>query len=70
MYCLSLGFFVQSLLNEELKRSMEVLFKVAILHNWHWHHCIDGLWKVLMKHLFQGHSVLALKHIFELHKRV
>jgi hypothetical protein len=70
MYCLSLGFFVQHPMNKELKCSMEVLIQVAILRNWHWHQCINGLWKVLMKHQFPGHSMLALEHIFELHKGV
>ncbi len=49
---------------------MEVFFQVTILRNRYWHHCINGLWKVLMKHLFPGRSVMDLEHILELHEGV
>jgi hypothetical protein len=63
-------FLIQRLLNKELKRLMEVFVQVAILHNQHWQCCIDRLWKVLVKQLFPGRSVVALEHILELHKGV
>jgi hypothetical protein len=62
-------FLIQHLLNEELNSSMEVLFHIAILHNWSQRCGVDRR-KVLMKHLLPGHSVLALEHIFKLHKGV
>jgi hypothetical protein len=49
---------------------MEVFFQIAILLSRYWRSCINGLWKVLVKHLLPGHSVMALEHIFELSKRV
>jgi hypothetical protein len=63
-------FLVQRLLNKELNCSMEVFFQTAILHSWYWHSCIDGLPKVLVKHLFPGRFVVALEHILKLPKRV
>jgi hypothetical protein len=48
---------------------MEVFFQTVILHSRYWHSCIAGLWKVLVKHLFPGHFVLALEHILKLLKR-
>jgi hypothetical protein len=63
-------FLVQRSLNEELNCSMEVFFRAMILHSWYWHHCMDRLWQVLMKHLHPGCFVMALEHILELHKEV
>jgi hypothetical protein len=63
-------FLVQHLLNKELNCSMEVFFQAAILRGRYWHSCIDGLWKVLVKHLFPGCFVVALEHVFKLHKGV
>jgi hypothetical protein len=63
-------FLVQHPLNKELNFSMEVFFQATILRSWHWHRHIDGLWKVLLKHLFPGHFVMALEHILELYKGV
>jgi hypothetical protein len=63
-------FLVQHSLNEELNCLMEAFFQATILHSWSWHHCIDRLWEVLMKHLFPGCFVIALEHILELHKGV
>jgi hypothetical protein len=57
-------------LNEELNCSMEVFFQATILRSRYWHHHIDRLWEVLMKHLFLGCFVMALEHILELHKGV
>ncbi len=63
-------FLIQRPLNKELKCAMEIFFQVAILHNWHWQRCINGLRKVFLKYLFPGRSVVALEHILELHKGV
>ncbi len=63
-------FLVQHLLNEELDLLMEVFLRVAILCGRYGHRCIDRLWEVLMKHLFPGCFVVALEHIFKLHKEV
>ncbi len=63
-------FLVQHPPNKELKSFMEDLFQVAILCNRQWHHPINRLWEVLMKHLFPGCSAVALEHVFELHKEV
>jgi hypothetical protein len=63
-------FLVQHLQNKELNSMMKAFFQAMILHSWHWHHCINGLWKVLVKHLFSGCSVIALGHIFKLHEGV
>jgi hypothetical protein len=63
-------FLVQCPLNKELKCSMEVPFQFAILRNQQWQHCINGLWKVLMKHVFPGPSVVALEYVFKPHKGV
>jgi hypothetical protein len=63
-------FLVQSPLNEELNCSMEIFFQSTILRSHHWHHCIDRLWKVLVKHLFPGCFLMALEHILKLHKGV
>jgi hypothetical protein len=49
---------------------MEVFFQTVILHSGYWHSCIDGLWKVLVKHLFPGYFVVALENILKLPKRV
>jgi hypothetical protein len=45
---------------------MEVFLQAAILFGRYWHSCINGLQKVLMKHLFPGCSIVALEHIFKL----
>jgi hypothetical protein len=63
-------FLVQRLLNKELNFLMEVFFQAAILHGRYRHSCIDGLWEVLVKHLFPGCFVVALEHVFKLHKGV
>ena len=63
-------FLIQHLLNEELDCLMEVFFQATILRSQYWHHCIDRLWEVLMKHLLPGCFVMALEHILELHKGV
>ena len=63
-------FFVQRLLNEELDCLMEVFFQAAILRGRYWHRRINRLWELLMKHLFPGRFVMALEHVFELHKGV
>ncbi len=49
---------------------MEVFFQTSILRSRYWHSCINRIRKVLMKHLFPGHFVVALKHILKLPKRV
>ncbi len=49
---------------------MEVFFQTAILCSRYWHSCIDGLQKVLVKHLFPGRFVVALEHILKLPKSV
>jgi hypothetical protein len=63
-------FLVQRLLNEELDHLMEVFFQAAILRGRYWHSCIHKLWKVLMMHLLPGCFVMALEHVFKLHKGV
>ncbi len=63
-------FLVQRLLKKELNCLMGVFFQTAILHSQYWHSCIDRLRKVLVKHLFSGHFVVALEHILKLPKRV
>ncbi len=63
-------FLVQHSLNEELDYMMEVFFQAVILRGRYWHSHINRLWKVLMKHLFPGCFVVALEHIFKLHKEV
>ncbi len=47
---------------------MEVFFQVTILRSRYWHHPIDRLWEVLMKHLLPGCFVMALEHFLELTK--
>ncbi len=49
---------------------MEVFFLIAILLSRYWISCINGLRKVLMKHLFPGCSMVALEHILKLCKEV
>jgi hypothetical protein len=49
---------------------MEIFFQIAILLSQYWLSCIDGLWKVLMKHLFPGCSMVALEHVLKLCKGV
>jgi hypothetical protein len=63
-------FLVQRSLNKELNHSMELFFQATILRSQHWYSCINGLWKVLVKHLFPGHFVTALEHILKLYKGV
>jgi hypothetical protein len=49
---------------------MEVFFQLAILLSGYWLSRIDGLQKVLMKHLFPGCSMVALEHVLKLCKGV
>jgi hypothetical protein len=49
---------------------MEVFFQIAILLSQYWLSRINGLQKVLMKHLFSGCSMVALEHVLKLCKGV
>ena len=49
---------------------MEVFLQAAILFGRYWHSRINGLRKVLMKHLFSGCSMVALEHVLKLCKGV
>ena len=71
MYCLSLGFFVQRSLEEELKRLVKFLTKVAnLLNNWYQERCANRLQEMLMEHLLQCSPVLSLEHILKLQEGV
>jgi hypothetical protein len=49
---------------------MEVFFQIAILLSRYWLSRINGLRKVLTKHLFPGCSMVALEHVLKLCKGV